>query len=71
VRIKVAYRTLVEGVVGHVVGPFLMHSNLTITITITITIITITYFKFVMACEYEIFGKFPRTTGSVEKHSVG
>ena len=24
-RIKVAYRTLVEGVVGHVVGPFLMH----------------------------------------------
>ena len=28
-------------------------------------------FKFVMACEYEIFGKFPRTTGSVEKHSVG
>ena len=28
-------------------------------------------FKFVMTCEYEIFGKFPRTTGSVEKHSVG
>jgi hypothetical protein len=45
VRIEVTYRMLVEGVVGHVVGPFLMHGNkvTTIIITITITIkITIT-----------------------------